>query len=80
MANVIWIIVTFLFFQQLTTHTRGHMLKLFNFFSRTEYFFARKVIEPWNNLPPEVVSTESENDFKRLVDCYSSNFLYNVAF
>ena len=56
-----------------TTHTRGHMLKLFKHFSRTDtrkYFFARRVIETLSNLPPEVVSAESEN---RLIDCYPSN-------
>jgi len=58
------------------------MLKLFKFFSRTDtrkYIFTRRVIEPWNNLPPEEVSAESENDFKRLIDCYSSNFIDNVC-
>ena len=57
------------FFQKLAIHSRGHMLK---FFSRTDtrkfvFFFTRKVIEPWNNLPP---GAESENSFKRLIDCY----------
>ena len=58
------------------------MLKLFNFFSRTDtrkYLFTRRVIEPWNNLPPEVVSAESENGFKRFIDCYSSNIIYEVC-
>ena len=37
---------------------------------RTDTMEVFLVIEPWNNLPPEVVSAESEN---RLIDCYPSN-------
>ena len=57
------------------THTRGHTFKLFKYFSRTDarkYFFTRRVVEPWNNLPQEVVRAVSVDDFKKLIDHYSS--------
>jgi len=47
--------------------TRGHMFKLFESFSRIDtkrYFFTRRVAEPWNNLPQEVVCTETEDDLR----------------
>jgi len=56
------------------THTRGHMYKLFKSFSRTgirKYFFTRRVVEPWNNLPHDVVCAESEDNFKKLIDRFS---------
>ena len=62
-----------------TTHTRGHMFKLFKSFSRIDtrrYFFTRRVVEPWNNLPYEVVCAESEDTFKKLIDSNSSSIMY----
>ena len=61
------------------THTRGHTFKLFKYFSRTDarkYFFTRRVVEPWNNLPQEVACAASVDDFKKLIDHYSSNTMY----
>ena len=61
------------------THTRGHTFKLFKYFSRTDarkYFFTRRVVEPWNNLPQEVACAASVDDFKKLIDQYSSNTMY----
>ena len=61
------------------THTRGHTFKLFKYFSRTDarkYFFTRRVVEPWKNLPQEVACAASVDDFKKLIDQYSSNTMY----
>ena len=63
------------------THTRGHMFKLFKSFSRlhiSRYFFTRRVVEPWNNLPQEVVCADCEEDFKKLIDSNSSTIMYSV--
>ena len=35
------------------------------------------VVEPWNNLPQEVVCAASVDDFKELIDQYSSNSVCN---
>jgi len=32
-----------------------------------------RVVEPWNNLPHDVVCAESKDNFKKLIDSYSSN-------
>jgi len=55
------------------------MFKLFKSFSRIDtrrYFFTRRVVEPWNNLPYEVVCAESEDTFKKLIDSNSSSIMY----
>ena len=66
-----------------TTHIRGHMFKLFKSFSRIDakrcFFFTRTVVEPWNNLPHEVVCAESEDHFKKLIDSNSMNIMYSVC-
>ena len=57
----------------------NHTFKLFKYFSRTDarkYFFTRRVVEPWNNLPQEVACAASVDDFKKLIDQYSSNTMY----
>ena len=36
----------------------------------------RRVVEPWNNLPQEVACAASVDDFKKLIDQYSSNTMY----
>ena len=37
---------------------------------------AFRVVEPWNNLPQEVACAASVDDFKKLIDQYSSNTMY----
>jgi len=59
--------------------TRGHLLKLYKHYSRTDIrknFFTRGAINPWNNLPKEVISTSSTNNFKNLIDYYALNNMY----
>jgi len=58
------------------------MFKLFKPFSRLDtrrYFFTRRVVEPWNNLPQEVVCADCEEDFKKLIDSNSSTIMYSVC-
>ena len=50
------------------THTRGHTFKLFPRTDARKYFFIRRVVEPWNNLPQEVLCAASVDDFKKLID------------
>jgi len=59
--------------------TRGHSFKLHKYYSRTDIwknFFTRRVINPWNNLPNEVIGASSTNDFKNLIDHYTLNNMY----
>jgi len=58
------------------------MFKLFKSFSRIDarrFFFTRRVVEPWNNLPQEVVCAKYEADFKKLIDSNSVNIMYSVC-
>lgn len=55
------------FFQLSTTNTRGNSLKLFYDTSRInvrKYFFANRVVQPWNKLPNSVVESTTVNSFK----------------
>ena len=82
MENMIAIDYSDFFTFSAATHTRGHMFKLFKSFSRIDarrYFFTRRVVEPWNSLPQEVVCAKSEDDFKKLIDSNSVNIMYNVC-
>jgi len=59
--------------------TRGHSFKLYKHYSRTDIrknFFTRRVINPWNNLPKELISSLSTNDFKNLIGYYALNNMY----
>lgn len=62
------------FFERVNTRrTRGHTLKLKK--TRTIHharskFFANRVINPWNQLPNQVVTAESTNSFKNSIDRY----------
>ena len=47
--------------------TRGHCLKLFKPRARTNLgknVFSHRVVDPWNDLPPEIVNAPSLNSFK----------------
>ena len=50
---------------------RGHQYKLVMNQSRTrlrQSFFSRRVIDPWNRLPQEVVTATTLNQFKNRLD------------
>jgi len=69
----------FFIFSHNIHQTRGHSFKLYKHYSRIDIqknFFTRRVINPWNNLPKEVISTSSTNDFKNLIDYYTLNNMY----
>ncbi|CAH2108818.1 unnamed protein product [Euphydryas editha] len=55
------------------THLRGHHLKLSkakSYNNSHKYFFANRVVEAWNRLPPDVISAQSTNQFKNRLDAY----------
>ena len=50
------------------TRTRGHSKKLKNRFSRLnirKYAFSNRVVNPWNNLPEEVVKEKTLLQFEK---------------
>ena len=56
--------------------TRGHKFKIFVPQSSTEArkrFFSRRIISPWNSLPPDVVEAPSINLFKCRLNMYMGN-------
>ena len=59
-----------------STNTRGHHMKLFKPHSRLNVrsnFFTQRVINLWNNLPKEIVSTNTVASFKAKLDkCWDS--------
>ena len=61
--------------------TRGHMYKLFPHCSRLDmrkYFFAERVIQPWNALPAKHEHFRSRSAFARFVRCTDlSKFVIN---
>ena len=70
------------FFKQTTTDTRGHSKKFFKPSQRSDLqknFFSHQVIQPWNDLPEEVVNAPTINAFKNALDraWASKGFLYN---
>ena len=57
----------FFTFSSNTHHTRGHAFKLFKNYSRTDMrknLFTRRVINAWNDLLKQVISTTSTDDFE----------------
>ena len=55
------------FTRSLTHQLRGHSEKLFKPRSRLnirKYSFSHRVVNPWNNLPGDVVTADSEDMFK----------------
>ena len=57
-------------FQRPARTLRGHDMKLHHTYSRTDvrkYFFAQRVVAPWNSLPDEVIHASSTRDFRRRV-------------
>ena len=70
MENMILIILTFLPFPLLPTPEAicSSYLSHFQELMLGNIFFTRRVVEPWNNLPQEVVSAKSEEELKKLID------------
>ena len=62
------------FHQQLSSVTRGHSLKLFKPHAQKTVcsnFFSIRLINAWNQLPNEIVTSNSATNFKLLLDnCY----------
>ena len=68
-----------LFHMNTSTKTRGHSLKLNknrNLTRLRHHFFSNRVVNTWNTLPEEVVSTTSINSFKNGVDRQFRNEMY----
>ena len=62
--------------------TRGHQFKLSIPVCRSEIrrkYFGVRVVNSWNNLPPDVVSTDSLESFKRHLDRLLSDKFFEVA-
>ena len=62
------------FFEMETSNrTRGHNLKLKKKHCRLDvrkFFFSHRVVDFWNDLPSDVVNSNSLNIFKRKIDKY----------
>ena len=59
------------FFEYCTTSTRGHTFKLKKHYTRTDvfkYFFCNRVVDSWNDLSQECVSSPSVNVFKNNIN------------
>ena len=56
--------------------TRGHTYKLAKIRSTTKTrtnFFTNRIVDPWNNLPQNIVSAPTLNSFKNRLDNHSNN-------
>ena len=63
--------------------TRSHSLKLSKpRVNTTTYkiFFTNRIINPWNELPEDVVSAKSLNCFKNKLDKHYKNIIYSINF
>ena len=47
---------------------------------RFKYFFTNRVVNPWNNLPKEIVNASNVNTFKNHIDLHFSEILYQTNF
>ena len=45
---------------------------------RFKYFFTNRVVNPWNNLPKEIVNASNVNTFKNHIDLHFSEILYQT--
>ena len=62
-----------------TSHTRSNGLKIYKKYNRTStrrFTFSQRIINDWNSLPQEVVTSPNVLTFKSNLD----NFLYNQRF
>ena len=61
--------------------TRGHNFKLQKQSCRLDvrkYFFANRVVNDWNSLPPNVVNAETINQFKDRLDSHWRHRMYDL--
>ena len=73
------ILIDRLFFTMNTSHTRSNGFKIYKKYNRTStrYFtFSQRIINDWNSLPNDVVTSPNVLTFKSKLD----NFLYNQRF
>ncbi len=66
-----------------SSFTRGHKFKLFprcNRLDSRKYFFAERVINPWNNLPADDNNFISIAAFKKCVDCVDLSQFVSLGF
>ena len=68
-------------FQFSNSVTRGHSFKLPKKLCRLDvrkFFFANRVVNDWNGLPPNVVNAETVNQFKDRLDSHWRHRMYDL--
>jgi len=66
-----------LFQKATTTELRGHSLKLYKTSSRLEsrkHSFSQRIVDHWNKLPDDVVSTATISSFKKRLDIWMERY------
>ena len=67
------------FFTMNTSHTRSNGFKIYKKYNRTStrrFTFSQRIINDWNSLPNDVVTSPNVLTFKSKLD----NFMYNQCF
>ena len=60
---------------------RGHNYKIIKkFTNKTKYqkFFTNRVVNKWNNLPPDIVNSKSINEFKNKFDTLNKDIQFSI--
>ena len=60
---------------------RGHNFKIIKKFtnkSKYQKFFTNRVINKWNNLPPDIVNSKSINEFKNKFDNLNKDIQFSI--
>ena len=63
------------------TRTRSHPLKLSKKSTNTlkyQKFFTNRIINNWNNLPSDIIMSDSVNSFKNKIDHYFKDLMYST--
>jgi len=60
-----------MFFQLLSTHLRGHELKIYK--PRSQLDVRKYFFNEWNSLPMSVIHSNTVNTFKAKIDCLFRN-------
>lgn len=61
--------------------TRGHERKLMTRLAHKDcrkFYFCNRVVQEWNSLPQEVVMSRDVEEFKRNLDGFFVNRIYNL--
>ena len=77
MVTLIWIFL--LFTLSPNVHTRGNSLKLFKPFTHLQCrsnYFSTRIVNLWNQLPDEIVRSDTLNCFKSEIDNYFNDIKY----